>query len=647
MGNQPLCFVMMPFGEKPDPAGGADIDFDRIYKNALEPGIKDAGMIPIRADEEELGGIIPHQGLYERLLVCDFAVADLTVSNANVLYELGIRHAARPRTTLTVYAAQKPLPIDVALLRTEPYELGEGNSFPDTLAGRLRQRVCDRLHELKRLAQAGSPADSPLFQLVRGWAPAPLPLAASASFKAQILAYEEVKKQLSDIRARSRDDELKPQNDAELDAIRTQVLASGSQDPGVLTFLMLGYQALSDWAGMIEVYGQLPEFLQEQVMVRQMLAFAYNRRQDPADRHRALEILEELQDKQGPTSETSSLIGRIYKSQWEEARARGQPGKARGFLKQAIAAYVQGFEADWRHPYPGINAVTLLDIQGGTASVEQKRRLLPAVRFATEQRLRGPAPTYWDHAILLEIAVLENDVERARDALDFALTAATESWQRDSTTANLRIIERARKERGHDVGWLAEIINELAPSPAEPAIMTPPVPASARSVPASASRIFVSYRRDDAASAAGRLVDHLVGHFGKGQVFQDVDSIQPGDDFAAEITAAVESCAVLLAVIGTRWLAVTNGKGQPRLDNPEDFVRLEIEAALKRNIRVIPILVDGARMPSATDLPTSLAPLARRHALDTSPSRFRSDMNYLVQVLEDRVFGEAAQPASS
>ena len=133
MGDQPLCFVLMPFGKKPDPAGGAEIDFNRIYKAAIEPGIRDAGMIPIRADEEELGGII-HQTMYERLLVCDFAVADLTTSNPNVLYELGIRHAARPHTTLTVYAAQKPLPFDVAMLRTEPYELGEGNSFPDTHA---------------------------------------------------------------------------------------------------------------------------------------------------------------------------------------------------------------------------------------------------------------------------------------------------------------------------------------------------------------------------------------------------------------------------------------------------------------------------------------------------------------------------------
>jgi hypothetical protein len=472
MGDQPLCFVLMPFGKKPDPAGGADIDFDCIYKAALEPGIKDAGMIPIRADEEELGGII-HQAMYERLLVCDFAVADLTASNPNVLYELGIRHAARPRTTLTVYAAQKPLPFDVALLRTESYELGEGNSLPDAHAERLRQRVRDRLRELRRLAQEGSPGDSPLFQLVRGWAPAPLALAAAQSFHAQLKANEELKKRLSDIRARSNVKERKTDNLAELAAIRTQVLGSSTMDVGVLTGLMLGHRALSDWTGMIEVYGQLPELLQQQVTVRQMLAFAHNRRaedgHDPADRQRALDILEELRKEQGPTSETSGLIGRIYKSQWEEARARGELANARGYLKQAIASYVEGFEADWRDIYPGINAVTLLHVQGDEAALEKKRRLLPVVRFATEQRLHGRSPDYWDHATLLEIAVLENDAERARDVLSAALAAATETWQQQTTANNLRIIERAHQERGDEVSWLSEIIDELDPAPEEPA----------------------------------------------------------------------------------------------------------------------------------------------------------------------------------
>lgn len=473
MGDKSLCFVLMPFGKKPDPAGGADIDFDRIYKTAIQPGIQDAEMIPIRADEEELGGII-HQAMYERLLVCDFAVADLTTGNANVLYELGIRHAARPRTTLTVYAAQKPLPFDVALLRTQMYELGDGNSFPDSNADFLRQRVREHLRELRQPVHGESAIDSPLFQLVRGWKPEPLAMESAAAFHAQLKVNEQVKQQLNDIRTRSNVKEGRPQAVAELAEIRKRVLGSGTTDIGILTSLMLGYRALGDWTGMIEVHRELPEFLQGQVTVRQLLAFAYNRRaesgKDLVDRERALQILQQLRQEQGPTSETSGLIGRIHKSQWEEARDRGESTLARGYLKKAIAAYVEGFEADWRDIYPGINAVTLLDVQGGKAALEQKQRLLPVVRFAVEQRLRAAVPDYWDHATLLEIAVLEKDAEQALDILDSVLTTFTETWQLQSTAGNLRIIERARKERGDEDGWLSRIIHELDPISGEPTL---------------------------------------------------------------------------------------------------------------------------------------------------------------------------------
>src|SRR3954451_24061943 len=151
MPDQPLCFVLMPFGSKPDPGGGPDIDFDRIYAAAIKPGIDKAGMRPVRADEEQLGGII-HKAMFERLLVCEYAVADLTTSNPNVMYELGVRHAARPRTTLTVYAEASPLPFDVQLLRTQPYRLGDQNQFADPAAAHLRDAVTTHLRELRALA---------------------------------------------------------------------------------------------------------------------------------------------------------------------------------------------------------------------------------------------------------------------------------------------------------------------------------------------------------------------------------------------------------------------------------------------------------------------------------------------------------------
>ena len=168
----------------------------------------------------------------------------------------------------------------------------------------------------------------------------------------------------------------------------------------------------------------------------------------------------------------------------------------------------------------------------------------------------------------------------------------------------------------------------------------------AEPTPAAPGRIFISYRREDTDFPAGWLYERLADHFDGGQVFKDVDSIQLGDDFVEVITTAVGSCDVLLAVIGDRWLTITDEDGKRRLDNSDDFVRLEIEAALAREIRVIPILVDGARIPRAEELPASLARLARRQALELSPTRFDADTSRLLTVLDRTLVEVHAETAA-
>ena len=146
--------------------------------------------------------------------------------------------------------------------------------------------------------------------------------------------------------------------------------------------------------------------------------------------------------------------------------------------------------------------------------------------------------------------------------------------------------------------------------------------------------IFVSYRRQETSHLAGRLYDRLADRFGESQVFIDVDAIEPGVDFAEEIFRAVAACKVLLAIIGPAWLTATDERGGRRLDDPDDIVRLEIEAALARGVRVIPILVEGAVMPTRQDLPESLAGLTRRNALVIRHESFRYDAGRLVTAIE-------------
>ncbi|OLC26324.1 MAG: hypothetical protein AUH40_04345 [Chloroflexi bacterium 13_1_40CM_65_17] len=151
---------------------------------------------------------------------------------------------------------------------------------------------------------------------------------------------------------------------------------------------------------------------------------------------------------------------------------------------------------------------------------------------------------------------------------------------------------------------------------------------------AQAPRIFISYRRDDAAGDAGRLYDALIARFGKGSVFMDVDTIQPGADYRDVINQAVESCEVLVTVIGKGWLSLADGAGGRRLDDPGDLVRQEIQTALDRKILLVPALVQGAHMPRADQLPTSLGRLARRNAFEISYARWQYDVERLIASLE-------------
>jgi hypothetical protein len=158
------------------------------------------------------------------------------------------------------------------------------------------------------------------------------------------------------------------------------------------------------------------------------------------------------------------------------------------------------------------------------------------------------------------------------------------------------------------------------------------------------AEIFLSYRRQDSQSATGRLAERLDAHFGAERVFRDHDDIAAGLDFAEAIRRAIQSATVLLVVIGPRWLAAVDGAGRRRLDDPDDFVRLEIELALHGEVAIVPVLVEGATMPSAAELPPSIAALSRCQAVELSDLRWRYDVDRLIETLQAR-FAIDADPA--
>ncbi|MBS0344867.1 MAG: DUF4071 domain-containing protein [Proteobacteria bacterium] len=440
--TRPLCFVLMPFGKKTLPTG-LIVDFDAVYGRLIQPGIEAAGMEPLRADEEAVGGLI-HKPMYERLILCDFAVADLTGANPNVFYELGLRHGVRPATTVMLFGDAGALPFDVAPLRTIRYAMDAGGVPADPAAAAA---ALTRFLDEARRARDEPPRDSPVFQLLEGYVAPDIARLKTDVFRDQARYALDARNALAAARRGGKD------------AVRAAAQALGDlsgAEAGVLVDLLLSYRAVSDWQGMVDLVAGMAKPLARSTLVQEQYGFALNRlgRKDEAEA-----VLLELIAGRGPSSETNGLLGRVYKDRWEAETKAGNTLAARGWLRNAIDTYLKGFEADWRDAYPGINAVTLMEL----ASPPDPRRieLLPVVTYAVRRRIARGTPDYWDFATLVELAVLARDEAAALDATANALAAVRENWEPETTARNLALIRAARVAAGDAPAWADDIEHAL------------------------------------------------------------------------------------------------------------------------------------------------------------------------------------------
>jgi hypothetical protein len=441
MSSGPLCFVLMPFGKKPD-SNGNIIDFDAVHATVIQPAIRGAGMTPIRADEEMTGGII-HKPMFERLVICEYAVADLTTANANVFYELGVRHAVRPWSTVLLFAEGGRLPFDVTPLRALPYKI-DSSGKPADAAG-MQAVLTERLK-----AARSADKDSPVFQLLDWIQPTEVAHAKTDVFRERVEYAAKKKDEIA--KARKQGVDALSALDESLGTIR-------DVESAVVIDLFLSYRAVKAWDRMVALVDRMPRPLRETVLVQEQLGLALNRlgRGEEAER-----VLCDLIDRRGPSSETYGLLGRVYKDRWEAARAGGtiaDKARAKAMLAKAIDAYLRGFEADWRDAYPGVNAVTLMEL--GDPPDPRASKLVPVVAYAVERRIEGGKPDYWDYATLLELAILGRNRAAAEDALGKALANVREVWEPETTVRNLRLIRETRERRGDALEWAAEFEEAL------------------------------------------------------------------------------------------------------------------------------------------------------------------------------------------
>jgi hypothetical protein len=434
MPTQPLCFVLMSEGARPGPSGQV-VDFDALYTDLIAPAITDAGLTPVRAWEEDGG-----KSQIDGLILSEYALVDLTHASAQCFYGLGLRQALRQKGTVLVSAEEStPLAFTGAPLTVMPYPM---NSFHQPAAMmECREALTAKLHEA-----VGAASQRSLYQLVEDF-PGIQRLKTDV-FRDEVCYSQAAKRALSNARLQG------------ADAVRAVERGLGrltSVEAAVVIDLLLSYRAVQAWPEMIALAARMSAPLAATVMVREQLALALNRvgRGDNAER-----VLLDLIGKRGPSSETCALLGRVYKDRWEAAVQAGGGTSAVGLLDQAIAAYLRGFEADWRDAYPGVNAITLMELRDPPDP--RRHKLIPLVAYAVERRIATTTPDYWDHATRVELAVLAKEEASGRAALAEALGAVRENWEPATTANNLSLIRQARERRGETLDWTAAIEETLA-----------------------------------------------------------------------------------------------------------------------------------------------------------------------------------------
>ncbi len=435
----PLCYVLIPAGRQDGP-NGRNVDFDAVYTELIAPAVEQAGLEPYRV-VPQAGEPLLRRSTLEGLTLAEYAIADLTAISAALFYQLGVRDALRKGGTVLVAPEGHLLACPPAPSEIFVYPLSATGEPANTgVAGQnLRQRL---------QGSSNSATDGQLLQLIERPLTLDIEHTLTDIFRERVNYAPALKRRLREVRESG---QL-----AGLQAIEQELGELSECEAGVLVDLFLSYRALPAWDEMIALAEKMPAPLARSLMVQEQLAFALNR---VGEQSEATTSLQALIERRGASSETYGLLGRVHKDGWEAAKRIGDPELAAARLDQALEAYLKGFEADWRDAYPGINAATLMELH--EPPDPRRETLIPVVVYAAERRVASGSADYWDHATLIEAAVLGRDRARAESALKRALAAMRERWEPQTTARNLRLIREARESRGERLLWADDVERKL------------------------------------------------------------------------------------------------------------------------------------------------------------------------------------------
>lgn len=441
------CYVSIPYGLKADPDGRM-LDFDFLYGKLIRPAVQEIDMECRRLDEF-LTSAIWHKTLFTALISSDLMIADISTHNANVFYELGVRHAIRRGRTLLISAGGR-LPANISYAQVLWYETDSSGRLTGEPASRFRETLQATIRQSQRTVVS----DSPIYEFfpdLEVILPPELESTRRQRRKLPTKARQGFTQSVVESAARAI---------GNLKRSEEEVRGAPQADPIEYLTLLRKYRDLSEWDRVVALANDAPPAVAESPEVRQLLALALNRRGKSGDQDRAITLMEQLITETGGDSETFGILGRIFKDRCDQAKSRGDSEAAAINLERALQYYRAGFEKNPKDYYPGINVVTLLLQRGDAAGREELESIVPRVRAAVQEKLEVGRLDFWDLATDLQLAAVAHDWSGAERAARLAMAQAPSGWMLEKTVRDLRTVGE-RFVNATDRSRLEEILGLL------------------------------------------------------------------------------------------------------------------------------------------------------------------------------------------
>ncbi len=429
-----ICFMVMPFskkrtGLKPS-QGPTEVDFDALWERALSPALSRLGYHPVRADQD-VGALIIVE-MIERLAYSDLVVADISISNANVYYEIGVRHAAKRHGCVLVSARWGKTLFDIDQMPRLVYPLTDG-SVPQGEAEKIQQILVDAIPSLAEGA-------SPVYQAVPRYQEGVTEEMRSENFAEEVEALNEVVNRIHAVHQVG--DRQKRQKRAL--ALRDELEPENLQDGVRLAMMQMLRDCAGDWDVVIDYIENMPKTLRLRPLVKEQLLLA-KAKTETGDPELAIAALRQLIEESGPTAERWGLIGGRYKQlydsarkRWENTRKASDKKLMASYLSQSIEAYEQGMMADLNEFYPTCNLPRLLRMRGDEGDLEKARAASVVVAKACERAQQLDPDNEWIPLTRLGNAFDgENPVEAKRLAREI-LRDFEALWKKNTTIQDLR-----------------------------------------------------------------------------------------------------------------------------------------------------------------------------------------------------------------